>query len=122
MVLHEQLGLGASRAEPGEQRQHLLEVAPEEPSADRRARPRDFKDQEAPSRLQDPPAFPEGHAEVGHVAKGIAHAQEIEVVILERQRLHGPLHQRNGEGLPRFLQHAAARVEPDHGAGLTENA
>ena len=56
------------------------------------------------------------------MTQGIPHGQEIEALVPEWQVLHHPLHQGDREGPPRFAQHAAARVEPDHVAGFTEDA
>src|SRR5207237_10056115 len=61
---------------------HALRAPPSSPTR------RSSDLEQASSRLQDPPTFAEGHAEVGHVAKGIPHGQEIEAVVAERQLLH----------------------------------
>ena len=95
VVPHEQLRLRASRAEPRDERQDLLEVDPDEPPGDRGAWSRDLEEQEASARLQDPSALPQSHFQIGHVAKSVSHAQEIEVIIAERQFLHSSLHQRD---------------------------
>src|SRR5437867_4076804 len=89
------LRLRASRAEPRDERQDLLEVDPDEPPGHRGARSRDLEEQEASARLQDPSALPQSHFQIGHVAKSVSHAQEIEVLIAERQFLHSSLHQRD---------------------------
>src|SRR5438132_1201130 len=68
VVLHQELSLGAARADAGDAGQDALEVNAEEALAERRARQGDLEDQDAPARLQDPQAFTKRHAEVGHVA------------------------------------------------------
>src|SRR2546427_14663 len=75
-----------------------------------------------PTRLQAREALAEGNAEGGHVAQGVPHGQEVEVVVGERQLFDGPRPQRNREGQARPPQHAAARIEPDPRPGLTKNA
>src|SRR5207253_8072699 len=103
VVLHQELSLGAARADAGDAGQDALEVDAEEALAERRARQGDLEDQDAPARLQDPQAFAKRHAEVGHVAQRVAHAEEIEMAAREGQLLDGTLHERDRERPLRLL-------------------
>ena len=55
--------------------------------------------------------------QIGHVAEGIRHAQEVEAGVRERQLLPDSLDQVAARSLPRLVEHAGAWVQPDDVAG-----
>ncbi len=57
-----------------------------------------------------------------HVAQRIAHADQVDRGIGERQRLGARLHQRVGPGRARLAQHAGAEVEADHVLRVAQDA
>ena len=122
VVLHEELGRLASRADSRHQGQDVLEMDPDQPAGYGRVRTGHLEEKQAPARLQDTAVLPERHLEVGHVAQGEAHAEHVEQVVAERQRLGSALDEGAGERLSRFPQHAAARIDADHPTGLAEDA
>src|SRR5262245_50833913 len=122
VVLHQELGLLAAGAEPGDPRQDTLEIEAEEALAERRARQGDLEDQNAAARLQNAQELAKRDAQVGYVAQRVAHAQKVEVGVGERQLLDGALHEGDRDDLARLAQHANARIEADDRARLAQNA
>ncbi len=78
-----------------------------------RPRARDLEEEDDPAGPEDAPVLAEAGVEIGQMAEGVPHAQEVEALVREGQRFPDPLHQVAAPPLPRLAEHARARVQPD---------
>lgn len=111
----------AAGEELGERRIDFPEVEFEEGGAETAGRFGDLEDQEASAGFEDAEVFGERGVERGDVTQRVAHGEEIEGVVGERQLFGAADDEAGGQFLAGDAEHTLAGVEAGDGVGGAED-
>ncbi len=103
--------MAAGAREPAQERYHPAEIGAGQEMRQATAGAADLQQQHLPARPQHPGELGEGATEAGGVAQRVAHGQELELRVRERQGLHRALDQTQPAMAASDAQHPGAKIE-----------
>jgi predicted esterase len=110
VVPHEDLG-AAPAAQPGDRRHGAREIELDQPEGEPVRRRGDLEQQQLAAIAEHSAELAEGGPQVGDVAQGVSHRQQVEALAGERQGLGEPAHPLAHPASARLAQHAQAGIE-----------